>query len=90
MERTYLCKQSGPTIVWLTDDPAEVQAIVKDRLGSFVHHQVMLKGHQFDLIISADDISGLKDDVDASIDFAREFMTKDSNEIMDWARVLLL
>ncbi|MNZ69608.1 hypothetical protein D3C78_879140 [compost metagenome] len=76
--------------MWVTDDPEKAHQLTADRHGTYAHHKVMLKGHQFDLIIVAPEADKLKDDPEAAVEFARVFMTTDDSPLMDWARVLLL
>lgn len=89
MERTYLAKQSGRTMVWVTDDPDKIEMLTREP-SSVIRHTVKLKGHEFELFISAPDTEHLRNDPEASVAFARDFMTNDSSQLMDWARVLLL
>ncbi|MCY1290579.1 hypothetical protein D9M68_19150 [compost metagenome] len=90
METTYISKTEGPTSVWVTDDVDKVRQLMKS-CPPMCHHKVILKGHEFSLFIqSSEHFDRLKDDPGAAVEFAKEFMTSDSNELMDWARILLL
>ncbi|MNO21508.1 hypothetical protein D3C76_112820 [compost metagenome] len=90
MERTYLYKQDGPICVWLTDDPVKIGQLNYEMYDWMAKHEVTLKGHPFMLFISSPNSENLKKDPEAALAFARDFMTRDQSDLMDWARVLLL
>ncbi|MNL89350.1 hypothetical protein D3C87_2196150 [compost metagenome] len=50
----------------------------------------MLKGRPFELFLIGPDTDQYLGDTEGAIAFARDFMTNDSCELMDLARVLLL
>ncbi|MNB58597.1 hypothetical protein D3C87_545580 [compost metagenome] len=90
MERTFISKQEGPTQVWITDDPEKIAMLTRPGVFPLQRHTVVLKGHPFDLFLIGPGTDQYMGDTEGAIAFARDFMTTDSCELMDMARVLLL
>lgn len=90
MERTFISKQEGPTQVWITDDPEKIAMLTRPDGYLLQRHTVVLKGHQFELFLSGPDTDQYMHDTRGATEFAKDFMTNDSSQLMDWARVLLL
>lgn len=90
MERTFISKQEGPTQVWITDDPDKIAMLTRPGVFPLQRHTVVLKGRPFELFLIGPDTDQYLGDTEGAIAFARDFMTNDSCELMDLARVLLL